>query len=97
MPYVGQFFAKNTMSDQSTKSQEIELDVPPLQPRPDTLLLKAIEGTGLPIRAASSKIFGCWTFNYDDVDHSLWEHYQPKLKENITRLYDNGHIRYGSW
>lgn len=77
--------------------QFVELDCEPFAPRPDLFLALAIEGTDLCPTEASSKLFGCWRFEYNDVPSEMWRSIQPVLKQNITRLYEEGKIRYGSW
>ena len=77
--------------------QRVELDVEPFAPRPDTILPLALDGTGLPIVEASSKIFGCWTFDYTHVSRELWVACHAVLEKNIRKLYSDGRIRYGSW
>lgn len=75
----------------------IELDCPPGGIRPGDLIGGVIEGTGLELRDDSSRSFGNWTWHYDDVDDETWEAAKPILKERITKLYNEGRIRYGSW
>ena len=77
--------------------QSIELDCPPGEPRPGDLISGVIEGTGLPKRESCSRVFGNWKWDYSDVDPDEWQKIRPTLKERITRLYENGVIRYGSW
>lgn len=78
-------------------SQTIELDCPPLAPRPDTYIAAVIEGTGLPLREPVSKSFGNWIWDYSDIPATVWKAANPKIKRRITKLYNNGSIRYGSW
>jgi hypothetical protein len=80
-----------------TKMQTIELDCPPGAPRPGDLIAGVIEGTGLDDREPSTKFFGTWTWDYEDVSPEVWEKARPILRERITALYGAGVIRYGSW
>ncbi len=77
--------------------QTIELDCPPGDPRPGDLIAGVIEGTGLRLKEACSRFFGCWTWEYDEVDPEEWKRIQPILKERVEKLYHSGVIRYGSW
>ena len=86
-----------TVEDREVVQQTIELDCPPGSPRPEDLIGKVIEGTGLPERDTVSRFFGNWTWDYNDVPKEIWGRIQPILKERITKLYDAGVIRYGSW
>ena len=79
------------------KIQQIELDCPPGLTRPDTLLPSAIKNTNLSFKDPVNKSFGCWTYDYSEIDPKEWEQYVPKLQENITKLYNAGKIRYGAW
>ena len=78
-------------------TQKIELDCSPFAPRPDTLLAFAIRETPLEIVPPLSKMLGCWEFDYSHIDAQTWEESQNKLRENITLLFKQGSIRYGSW
>jgi hypothetical protein len=90
--------AKRTEGTKTKKRyQEIVLDCPPGFPRPDDLLPAALEGTSLQIKPAVSKIFGAWTWDYSDVPENEYKTNLMKLKANITRLFRQGEIRYGSW
>ena len=77
--------------------QTIDLDCPPGSPRPGDLIEGVIEGTGLPFRKESSTFFGNWTWVYDDIDSEVWSKAKPVLAKRITKLYNDGVIRYGSW
>lgn len=77
--------------------QTIDLDCPPGYPRPGDIIDKVIEGTGLPKRETVSRLFGNWTWDYNDIPSEKWKEIQPILKERITSLYNAGVIRYGSW
>lgn len=77
--------------------QSIELDCAPGNPRPDDLIAGVIEGTGLELRETCMRFFGNWKWMYDDVPPEKWAEIQPTLKARITKLYEQGVIRYGSW
>lgn len=81
----------------SVTEQTIELDCPPGSPRPGDLINGVIEGTGLPERNPVSTFFGNWVWNYDDIPAADWINIQPILAERVTKLYNSGLIRYGSW
>lgn len=77
--------------------QTIELDCAPGFPRPDDLIGGVIEGTGLEKRETVSRIFGNFTWDYSDVDPKEWNKIKPLLKERVSKLFNEGTIRYGSW
>ena len=77
--------------------QTIVLDCPPGHPRPGDIIGYVIKGTGLPLRETSCRIFGNWEWDYNDIPRDMWKAIQPVLKERITKLYNDGIIRYGSW
>ena len=86
-----------TTNVDDSKTQSIELDCCPGSIRPSDLLNEAIKNTSLSHREATTKLFGCWTFNYDDVDPDEWSEALPTIERNIRDLYKRGAIRYGSW
>lgn len=75
----------------------IELDCAPGNPRPGDLIAGVIEGTGLPLKDTVMKLFGNWKWNYQEVSCEEWDKIQPIVKQRITKLYESGIIRYGSW
>jgi len=79
------------------KTQTVELDCQPGQPRPGDLIEGVIEGTGLPLKEAASKFFGNWTWDFNDIPKEVFDKAKPIMKERITALYHSGVIRYGSW
>ena len=89
-------FARMTDSDVH-HVQEIVLDCPPGRLRPDDLLEMALRDTGLTTVEASTKLFGEWTFDFAHVPAEQWSACRPTLEANITRLFREGYIRYGSW
>lgn len=78
-------------------TKTIELDCTPGDPRPGDLISGVIEGTGLVQKETCSRFFGNWTWDYKEVSDEEWSIIRPILKERITKLYNNGMIRYGSW
>lgn len=79
------------------EGQTIELDCPPGYPRPGDLIKQVIYNTGLPLRESASRLFGSWTWDYNDIDPYIWNAAYPLLKARIMGLYNAGVIRYGSW
>jgi hypothetical protein len=80
-------------------TKTIELDCAPGFTRPGDLLPQVLEGTGLvkdPDQTVG-RFFGNWTWDFSDVPDEKWKEVQPILKERITKLYNEGSIRYGSW
>lgn len=77
--------------------QTIVLDCPPGEPRPGDLIDGVIKDTGLMKKNPSHIIMGegCW--DYSEVSPETWKSIQPILKSRITKLYNEGLIRYGSW
>jgi hypothetical protein len=78
-------------------AQTIEIDCPPGYPRPGHLIEMVIKDTGLPLRDDAGRIFGQWTWDYNDIDPDVWVKAQPILKERLVKLYDTGVVRYCSW
>lgn len=77
--------------------QTIELDCPPGGIRPGDLYPSVIKDTGLPERKTVGRFFGNWTWDYSDIPEDQWQKVKPILKDRITKLYNDGIIRYGSW
>ena len=78
--------------------QQISLDCSPFcGERQDELLRGVLEGTGIAPRDASTKVFGCWTFDFSDVDAREWETQLDAVRRRITTLFETGRIRYGAW
>ena len=88
--------AMERMGDPNVQ-RTIELDCPPGGTRPGDLIANVIAGTGLEAREPVSKLFGEWTWDYNDVPQEDWDRIKPVLAERIRALYDKGVIRYGSW
>jgi hypothetical protein len=42
-------------------------------------------------------MFGNWRWDYSDIPTEQWEKAKSILEERITKLYNSGTIRYGSW
>lgn len=75
---------------------QIEIDCEPFAPRPDayfkhiwTYILENTEK----LPEAVSKFFGCWTWENIEVS----EDKQKEIGNYLTRLYNEGKIRYASW
>jgi len=81
----------------SKDPQTIEIDCPPGRPRPGDLIAGVIKGTGLEPRKTASRLFGNWTWDYNDIPPEKWKEIQPILKERLCKLYDDGVVRYCSW
>jgi len=81
------------------KSFSIELDCQPGSPRPGELLPGVLEGTGIEIDPdePDGTLFGNWTWNIPEQFEELFETHRETIKERISKLYNNGLIRYGSW
>lgn len=74
----------------------IEIDCEPFAPRPDIYfkhIWQQILDRADKIPEAVSKFFGCW--RWDDITVS--EDQQKEIGNYLTRLYNNGNIRYASW
>lgn len=80
-------------------ASSIEIDCPPLRPRPDAYLPKILEGTGLEISDFNlvSKVFGCWSYEIAPDKELLYQSKIELISERIKSLYHSGQIRYGSW
>jgi len=83
------------------KNFSIELDCPPGEPRPKHLIAGVLEGTGLEVEdfATGNPFFGhqLWELRETVGKDALFIKAKPKLKKRITKLYDQGYIRYGTW
>lgn len=77
--------------------QTIEIDCDPCSPRPDTYYKEVIKDTGLEERETVSRVFGNWTWDYNDVPKEVFDKAKPILKERLTKLYNEGKVRYCSW
>jgi hypothetical protein len=82
-----------------SKMYSIELDCPPGFPRPSDLLPHVISETGLVLdpEKPSSAVFGNWEWIIPEDQNTLYESVRDLIKTRITDLYNNNHIRYGSW
>lgn len=78
-------------------TQTIALDCSPGAIRPGDLIASVIEGTGLPLRKAMSKTFGCWIWDYSDIDPDTWLKIKDITGNRIKKMYANHLIRAGSW
>jgi len=81
--------------------QFLTLDCPPGGIRPGDLLPGVLKDTGLSPEdfTVVSKLFGSWQFNLTNQDKSpCFEQVRYTLiKDRITKLYNDGLIRYGDW
>jgi hypothetical protein len=75
--------------------QEIHLECPPGEPRPGDLIAELIRDTGLPLRDASSRLFGNWEWDYSDIARTVWEKAVPLIERRMTDLYGRSIIRAG--
>lgn len=77
----------------------IELDCDPFSPRPNTLLPGVLNGTELTADdfVNTSRLFGNWTFNIIKEKEEIFQKYRQHFKNQVTKLYNSGAIRYGSW
>lgn len=78
-------------------TQTIEIDCPPGYPRPGDLIESVIKDTELPLRDDVCRLFGCWTWDYNDIDPEIWNKAKPILEKKLTKLYDDHVCRYCSW
>ena len=83
-----------------TMGYSIDLDCAPGRPRPGDLLPGALHGT--PIKASDlgepvSKFFGNWMWVIPTKLEKVYAKHQKRVQANITDLYNEGAIRYGSW
>ena len=83
---------------QPPQHQTVELDCPPGATRPDDLIGGVVEGLRQTPPPVVSKAFGCWTFDFSDVDAAAWQQlWLPTIEKRIVALYNSGAIRYGRW
>lgn len=79
----------------------IELDCPPGNPRPGDLIEGVLDGTGLEVKdfSTGNPLFGhqTWILKASADKDELFTKGKPKFKERITKLYNSGRIRYGTW
>lgn len=83
----------------SEKTYTIELDCAPGYIRPGDLLSGVLEGTGITLdpKKPQSMFFGNWEWRIPDEQIETYLKVRDTIKERITKLYNNGDIRYGSW
>jgi hypothetical protein len=78
----------------------IELDCAPGCPRPGDLFPSVLAETGLEVDDFEiiSKFFGNWIFELKNKDkQDLYLQVEDTIRNRITKLYNQGMIRYGSW
>ena len=95
-PIADEEYAAEGSVVQFKTERHLEIDCPPFGPRPDNLLGRVLRGTVLPLREASTRLFGCWTFDYTDLAQD-YDDSRETLQKNIETLYAEGLIRYGRW
>lgn len=92
----------NTLTNIVIKTEPprcIEIDCAPGGTRPNELLIGVLHGLHpspetLP---PTSTQFGCWTWEFADINATTWQTWLPTIRERIRTLYSKGVIRYGSW
>ena len=75
----------------------IELDCPPGNPRPKNLIDDVLKDTGITVSKEVSTLFGCAEFVIPSEFEEKFKEHRELIKERVTRLYEQGFIRYGSW
>ena len=70
--------------------QEIELDCPPGDPRPNDLIEEVIKDTGLPSRESSGILSGHALWDYSDIAPEIWQKATPTIIQRIRELYRRG-------
>jgi hypothetical protein len=77
----------------------IEIDCPPMTPRPDTYLPAVLAGTGLELTDLEycGSFFGNWTWQVKPEAEDRYKTAKPMLAERLTALYHRGACRYASW
>lgn len=81
------------MSDKQT----INIDCAPGSIRPGDLLPSVLEGSGIPVKEPVSTFFGCWSWDYSEVEPEIWERHKAMRALRLTALYNSGRIRYADW
>ncbi|GEC90672.1 hypothetical protein [Brevibacillus brevis] len=74
----------------------IEIDCPPGPTRPDYYLKLILKDTGIPFKDTNHRVFGEWTWCYDEIDDETWMNAFPVICERQKELYEEGFIRYAS-
>lgn len=77
----------------------IELDCAPGSMRPGDLIEGVIEGTGITLdpKKPNGMFFGNWEWVIPEAQNAAYEKAKDIIRERITKLYNAGVIRYGSW
>jgi hypothetical protein len=79
----------------------IDIDCPPMSPRPDSYLLGVLKDTGIEVDdfEEPSRVFGnwCWILKASANKDELYTKNKPIYKERLSKLYNAGLIRYASW
>ncbi len=75
--------------------QEIHLECPPGELRPEDVAAELIRNSGLPPRDCVSRFCGHWTWDYSDIERSVWEDAVKLMEPRMAALYQQGIIRAG--
>ena len=67
--------------------------------RPNVLLQNVLHDVqhDIPLREPITASFGCWTFDYTDIDTEVWKRHIVVIEDRIRVLFADGRIRYGAW
>jgi len=77
----------------------IELDCQPGSPRPGDLLPAVLKDTGVTLDPTKPQatFFGNWEWVIPTEQEEAFKAARETIKARITKLYNSGAIRYGSW
>jgi len=92
--------AQIVAESEETKGPEkfILIDCEPLAPRPNLVLSKVLNGTGITSeKEPIFKIFGAWKWDYSEVDDETWDKVIETIEERLDLAYENGWARRVSW
>ena len=73
------------------------IDCPPGNIRPDDIAKQVLENTDIILDEAKSKVFGEWTWDIPEQYTETYQKNQKLIGERLTKLYNNGAIRYAEW
>jgi len=77
--------------------QVIVIDCAPFTSRPDEVLPMALRNTVLTPRESTSRSFGEWIFEYNDIAPDVWKTTREIVGRNLEEMYNVGVIRYAEW